>query len=79
MSKRGVHYTFHVLLRLAPEADAWWGESPYLFGSDGLLAGLLQLDDGFLIVAEIFLAADEDNGETAAKVHDFGDPLMSTC
>ena len=55
------------------------GMSAYLLGSDGLLAGLVKLLDGFLVVTEILLAANEDDGEATAEMHDFGDPLVGTC
>lgn len=35
----------------------------------------MQFFNGFLIVAEIFLAADKDDGKTLAEMKDFGDPL----
>ena len=38
----------------------------------------MQLLDSLLVVAEIFLAADEDDGEALAEVEDFGDPLFVT-
>lgn len=56
-----------------------WREHPYLLGGDGLLAGLVKLLDGFLIITEILLAADEDDGQTTAEMHDLGDPLGGTC
>lgn len=52
----------------------------YLFGRNGLLAGLAKLLDRLLIVSEILLATDEDDGETLAEVQNLGDPLLkSTC
>jgi hypothetical protein len=39
----------------------------------------VKLLDGFLIVTEILLAADEDDGQTTAEMHDLGDPLVGTC
>lgn len=47
----------------------------YLLGSNGLLAGLVKLLDGFLVVTEILLAANEDDRKATAEMHDFGDPL----
>lgn len=47
----------------------------YLLRSDRLLRGLVQLLDGLLVVAQILLAADEDNGEALAEMKDLGDPL----
>lgn len=58
-------------------------DSTYLLGRDGLLAGLAKLLDGLLVVTEILLAADEDDGQTLAEVQDLRDPLfglhMSAC
>jgi hypothetical protein len=40
----------------------------------------VELLNGLLVVTQILLAADEDDGETAAEMEDFGDPLyLSTC
>ena len=47
----------------------------YLLRSDRLLRGLVQLLDGLLVVAQILLAADEDDGQAGAEVQDLGDPL----
>lgn len=59
---------------------AFLGSGSYLFGRNGLLAGLAKLLDRLLIVSEILLAADEDDGETLAEVQNLGDPLLkSTC
>jgi hypothetical protein len=51
------------------------GYLSYLLGSNGLLAGLVELFDGLLVVTQILLAANEDDRETAAEMQDFGDPL----
>ena len=51
------------------------GRSSYLLGSNGLLAGLVELFNGLLIVTQILLATNEDDGETAAEMKNFGDPL----
>lgn len=48
---------------------------PYLLGSDGLLRRLVQLLNSLLVVSQILLAADEDDGEARAEVQDLGDPL----
>ena len=37
----------------------------------------MQLLDGLLVVAKIFLAANEDNGEALAEMKDFGNPLWN--
>jgi hypothetical protein len=40
----------------------------------------VELFDGLLIITQIFLTADEDDGEATAEMEDFGDPLyLSTC
>ncbi len=36
----------------------------------------MQFFDGLLVVAEIFLAADEDDGKALAEVKNLGDPLL---
>ena len=54
----------------------------YLLGRDGLLARLAELLLNLRIVAQILLAADEDDGQTLAEVKHFRDPLLigeSTC
>lgn len=40
----------------------------YLLGSNRLLACLVEFFDGLLIVTEILLATDENDGETAAEM-----------
>jgi hypothetical protein len=50
---------------------------PYLFGSDRLLAGLVQLLDGLLVVTQILLAPNENDWEAGAEVEDFRNPLLS--
>ena len=47
----------------------------YLFLSYRPLRGLMQLLERLGITTEIFLAADEDDGEAGAEMDDFGDPL----
>lgn len=49
--------------------------STHLLRGDGLLAGLAELLDGLVVVAQILLAANEDDGEALAKVKNLGDPL----
>ena len=52
----------------------------YLLGSNGLLAGLVELLNGLLVVTQILLATNKNDGETAAEMKNFGDPLyLSTC
>lgn len=48
----------------------------YLLGGDGLLAGLSELLNDLLVVSQILLAADEDDGETLAEVQNLRDPLQ---
>lgn len=47
----------------------------YLFRGNGLLRCLVQLLNGLLIVSQILLAADEDDGQAGAEVQDLGNPL----
>jgi hypothetical protein len=47
----------------------------YLFRRHRLLAGLAQLLDRLLVVSQILLAADEDDGEALAEVKNLGNPL----
>ena len=47
----------------------------YLLRRDWPLVGLPELLNNSLVAAEILLAANEDDGETGAKVHDLGNPL----
>jgi len=49
----------------------------HLLGRNGLLAGLAKLLDGLLVVTQILLAADEDDGKALAEVKDFGNPLQT--
>ncbi len=51
------------------------GNAAYLFGADGLLARLGQLVCNLLVVAEILLAANKNDGEALAEVKDLRDPL----
>ncbi len=46
-----------------------------MFGGDGLLRRLVQLLNRLLVVSEILLAADKDDGKIMAEVEHFGDPL----
>ena len=56
------------------------GKSSYLLGSNGLLAGLVELFNGLLVITQILLATNEDDRKTAAEMKNFGDPLyLSTC
>jgi hypothetical protein len=47
----------------------------YLFRGNGLLRCLVQLLNGLLVVSQILLAADEDDGQARAEVQDLGNPL----
>jgi hypothetical protein len=61
------------------EAEAQ-GYVSYLLGSNGLLACLMELLNGLLVVTQILLATNEDDGQAAAEMQDFGNPLWaSTC
>ena len=53
----------------------WLRGRCYLFGRHRLLAGLAQLLDRLLVVSQILLAADEDDGEALAEVKNLGNPL----
>lgn len=56
---------------------AWDGVGGYIYllGGDGLLAGLSELLNDLLVVSQILLAANEDDGETLAEVQNLRDPL----
>ena len=47
----------------------------YLFRGNGLLRCLVQLLNGLLVVSQILLAANEDDGQAGAEVQDLGNPL----
>lgn len=49
--------------------------STHLLRSDRLLAGLAELLDGLVVVAQILLAADEDDGKALTEVKDLRNPL----
>jgi len=51
-------------------------ESLTLFGGNGLLAGLAELLDGLGVVAQILLAANEDNWDVTAEVENLRVPLL---
>jgi len=50
----------------------------HLLRSNGLLRCLVQLLDSLLVVSQIHLAADEDDGQAGTEVHDLGEPLLLT-
>lgn len=50
----------------------------YLFVGDGVLGGLVQLLDRLGVVAQITLAANQDDGKARAEVQDLRDPLRGT-
>ena len=56
-----------------------WDHVTHLLGGDRPLVGLAELLNHSGVAPEILLAADEDDGETSAEVHDFGNPLHSAC
>lgn len=47
----------------------------YLLGRDGLLARLSQLLNDLLVVSQVLLATDQDDGKALAEVKNLGDPL----
>lgn len=47
-----------------------------LLRSHGLLRSLVQLLDGLLVVAQVLLAADEDDGQALTEVQNLGNPLL---
>ena len=51
------------------------GLETYLLWRDWPLVSLPELLNNSLVATEILLAANEDDGETGAEVHDFGNPL----
>lgn len=53
-----------------------WEVRTYLLRGDRLLAGLAELLDGLVVVTQILLAADENDGKTLAEVQNFGNPLQ---
>jgi hypothetical protein len=52
-----------------------FGRVTYLFRSDWLLGGLVQLLNGLGVMTKILLATDENDGEALAEVKNLGDPL----
>ena len=51
-------------------------DSVTLLLGHGLLLVLGELLDGLLVVSQIPLAADEDDGQSLAEVQDLGNPLL---
>jgi hypothetical protein len=47
----------------------------YLLLGDGSLRGLVEFLNSLLVVSEILLTSNKDDGKTLAEVQDFGDPL----
>lgn len=47
----------------------------YSFGGNGLLVGLLQLGVGLLVITQILLAANQNDGQTLTEMKNLGDPL----
>jgi hypothetical protein len=52
------------------------GTSTRLLWGNGLLRGLVELLDRLLVVTQILLAANKDDGQALAEVQDFGNPLQ---
>lgn len=50
----------------------------YLLRGYRLLRRLVQLLDGLLVIPQILLAPNEDDGQALAEMQDFGDPLQHT-
>lgn len=48
----------------------------YLLGADGLLACLAELLNGLVVVTQILLAADQDDGKSLAEMEDLRNPLQ---
>jgi hypothetical protein len=51
------------------------GYISHLSLGDGLLRRLCELLNSLLVISQVLLATDQDNGETVAEVEDLGDPL----
>lgn len=51
------------------------GQKTYLLGADGLLACLAELLNGLVVVTQILLATDEDDGKALAEMQDLRNPL----
>lgn len=51
----------------------------YLLRGDGLLAGLAELLNGLVVVSQILLATNQDDGKALAEVKNLRDPLFGTC
>jgi len=43
------------------------------------LAGLSKLTNCLLVIPEVFLESDEDDGDSLAEMEDFADPLFFCC
>lgn len=51
----------------------------YLLGRDRLLAGLAELLNGLVVVSQILLATNQDDGEALTEVKNLRDPLYGMC
>lgn len=60
---------------LAYHLSGFVAQGTDLLGSHRLLRGLVELLNGLLVVAEILLTANKDDGQALAEMQDFGDPL----
>lgn len=56
------------------DVGRWTGA--YLFRRHRLLRGLMKLFNGLRVKSQVFLAANQDDGQALAEVQDFGDPLV---
>lgn len=52
------------------------GQQAYLLGADGLLACLAELLNGLVVVTQILLATNEDDGKALAEMQDLRNPLQ---
>jgi len=64
-----------ILLKGRIKLKAWGFMHPYLLWCNGLLAGLVKLFNCLLVITQILLTADKNDGKTLAEMEDFRDPL----
>ena len=51
----------------------------HLLRRDRLLAGLAELLNGLVVISQILLTTNQDDGKSLTEVKDLGDPLLGTC
>lgn len=61
---------------LANSIKSGEGNLTNLFRGHGLLAGFAELLNGLVVVTQILLATNENNGKALAEVKNFGNPLQ---